>query len=574
MVKQSNFSLLTWLIVSFMAVAVLFYAIPVSTARTLRVPDPYPTIQAAIEAAKKRDIIEVSAGIYYENVIVDKEVELIGADKDTTIIDGKGGINTVRVQASSVKITGFTIRHGNNGIRVTGAMDSVNITGNMIKDNRYGVSLTGDDVTSTTDNIVAANTFQNNSNVSVSISYGLSNTISQNTISGSAYGMKLSLADSTTISDNLLTSNSYGIYISRSASCNVLNNAETDNSFGIYAAYSDNILIQDNSVSGSTYGIQLYGSHSSTILHNNVSCNPTYSIHLAHSNTNSVTNNTISQNDWGLTLYNSSSNTIEGNTISYNTYGISTTYSPDNTIFHNNFINNVDQITRDFVSVNTWSQNGEGNHWSDYQGVDDGSDGRVAGDGVGDTLIPHLSVDNYPLMNTWPDAKPDVAILGIYESTNLACVGQIINFEVVVKNQGPWAETFNVTLQNNVTIIENRTVTNLAPYTNTTLFFDWNTSTALPGYYLMSATAENLTGEIDIIDNFMEDGTINLRTPQLLGDINTDFTVNNEDLDLLNQAFGSTPSSGNWNPDADLNKDDLIDGLDLFLLGKNYGKTA
>jgi hypothetical protein len=41
---------------------------------------------------------------------------------------------------------------------------------------------------------------------------------------------------------------------------------------------------------------------------------------------------------------------------------------------------------------------GEGNYWSNYNGLDDGSNGRIAGDGVGDTNIPHMGLDNYPLM--------------------------------------------------------------------------------------------------------------------------------------------------------------------------------
>jgi hypothetical protein len=51
---------------------------------------------------------------------------------------------------------------------------------------------------------------------------------------------------------------------------------------------------------------------------------------------------------------------------------------------------------------------GEGNYWGDYTGVDDGSNGRIAGDGVGDTEIPHpvidqgngyFQLDNYPLLD-------------------------------------------------------------------------------------------------------------------------------------------------------------------------------
>jgi nitrous oxidase accessory protein len=565
-VKESIVSILTCVLL-FTTLIMLFYAVPVS-AGTLRVPEDYSTIQAAIDASKRGDVIQVSAGIYYEHVVINEEIKLMGANKETTIIDGNHVGNVVHVQVSAVTVTGFTVRNGNNGIRVMGTIGSVNVTGNIIRNNRYGISLIGDDVTSTTDNIIVGNTFQNNSNVSISISFGQSNTISQNDISGSAYGMKLAVTDTTTISDNLLTSNSYGIYVSYSTSNNIINNIGIDNSFGIYAVYSDNILIRDNRVNGSTYGIQLYGSYSSTILYNDVSDNPAFSIYLVYSNTSSVTNNTMSRNDWGLTLYDATSNTIEGNTISYNTFGITTNYSPSNTIYHNNFNSNVDQITRDLASTNTWSHDGQGNHWSDYQGVDDGSGGRVAGDGIGDTLIPHLGADYYPLMYTWPSAERDVAILGVYEFTNTAYAGQIIDFEVIVENEGPIAETFNVTLQNNVTVIEKRTVTSLAPNTNTSLIFNWDTSTVPPGYYLISATAEPVPGETDLTDNSKTDGTVRIKIP---GDIDGDCDVDTSDFYLFSGAYGTSPPS---DPRADLDGDGDVDPADFYLFTQNYGKTC
>jgi len=570
MSKQIVVSLLSWVLMSFTILIMVFCIVPVS-AKTLSVPQDYPTIQAAIDAAKRGDISQVTAGIYYENVVINEEIELMGANKVTTIIDGRGSGNVVYVETSGITITGFTIRNGNNGIRVAGLIGSINVTGNIIRNNRYGVSFIGDDITPTTDNTIVGNTFQNNSNVSVSIRCGASNMISLNDISGSAYGMKLSITDTTTISDNLLTSTSYSIYLSYGTGNSVLNNIGIDNSFGIYALYSDNILIQDNRVSGSTYGIELYGSSSSTILHNNVSDNPSYSIYLAYSNTTSVTNNTISRNDWGLTLYGSSSNTIEGNTISYNAFGITISYSEGNTIYHNNFINNVDQITRDLSSGNMWSEYGEGNYWSDYLGEDDGSGGRVAGDGIGDTLIPHLAVDYYPLMNPWPEAKPDIAILGVYEAINIAYVGQIVDFEVIVKNEGPFAETFNVTLQTNVTIIEKRTVTDLAPYTNTTLIFNWNTSTVLPGYYLISATAEPLPDETDIFDNTYVDGNVRVK---MLGDIDGDNYVGSADASVLNGAYGTYDGDPLYVREADFDDDGYIGSTDASFLNGNYGQTC
>mgnify|MGYP003887738503 CR=1 FL=1 len=44
------------------------------------VPDDYPSIQSAINAADSGDEIYVKSGIYYENLIINKSISLIGED--------------------------------------------------------------------------------------------------------------------------------------------------------------------------------------------------------------------------------------------------------------------------------------------------------------------------------------------------------------------------------------------------------------------------------------------------------------------------------------------------------------
>ncbi|MCK4949581.1 MAG: hypothetical protein KAS60_05815, partial [Thermoplasmata archaeon] len=96
--------------------------------------------------------------------------------------------------------------------------------------------------------------------------------------------------------------------------------------------------------------------------------------------------------------------------VSGNSYGSWVYYSNNNIIFHNNFIDNTDHLYN-YQSTNTWDNgDGEGNYWSDYTGLDDGSGGRTAGDGVGDTDLPHQGVDWFPLMSPWSPNPVDAIV--------------------------------------------------------------------------------------------------------------------------------------------------------------------
>lgn len=56
---------------------------------TLRVPQDYPTITAAIAAARAGDRIKVDPGVYREQVVIDKPLTLEGTSPELTIIDGE-----------------------------------------------------------------------------------------------------------------------------------------------------------------------------------------------------------------------------------------------------------------------------------------------------------------------------------------------------------------------------------------------------------------------------------------------------------------------------------------------------
>jgi uncharacterized protein (TIGR02145 family) len=104
---------------------------------------PFLTIQAGIDATSEGDSVSVSAGLYYENLAITKNIFLIGEDKETTIIDGNQSGSVITTNEDGL-IQNFTIQngyarqsdgHGGGGIYIYGESSAL-IENNIIKDNR------------------------------------------------------------------------------------------------------------------------------------------------------------------------------------------------------------------------------------------------------------------------------------------------------------------------------------------------------------------------------------------------------------------------------------------------------
>src|SRR2546428_734850 len=135
---------------------------------TLAVPSQYSTIQKAVDAAIAGDTILVASGVYKENVVVTKNVNITGASRATAIIDANGNGPGVNITgANSVSLQGFTINDtgifdtaifvnsssfvviSNNKLTASTQSDAVYVTGsnqisvlnNLIEGNRIGVSV-------------------------------------------------------------------------------------------------------------------------------------------------------------------------------------------------------------------------------------------------------------------------------------------------------------------------------------------------------------------------------------------------------------------------------------------------
>ena len=97
---------------SFQAGEVEDYTVTITAPQlpTVRVPEDFTTIQAAVDAASPGDRVLVNDGTYVENVVIGKSVVLESVNGyETTIITGSTSTPSVLVQAPDVTIKGFDL---------------------------------------------------------------------------------------------------------------------------------------------------------------------------------------------------------------------------------------------------------------------------------------------------------------------------------------------------------------------------------------------------------------------------------------------------------------------------------
>jgi Right handed beta helix region len=79
------------------------------------VPEEYPTIQAAVDAAQPGDLVRIGPGTYHEQVVVGpakRDVVLRGTDRNRVVLDGDNGARYVgiAVHADGVAVENLTVR--------------------------------------------------------------------------------------------------------------------------------------------------------------------------------------------------------------------------------------------------------------------------------------------------------------------------------------------------------------------------------------------------------------------------------------------------------------------------------
>ncbi len=268
-------------------------------------------IQMQIDSALAFGTVNVSPGTYSGTLVVNKPLHLIGASRDSVIIDGGGLTPVILVNSSNVEVSGFTVRNAlsyGEGILLKNA-NHVNITSNSISaaSDGDGVSLDG----------------SNN------------NTITGNVFSGNLNAVNATESSYNLVARNSGTSNTVGVQLLNAAHNVVANNTWWGGEDGFFLEMaSQNLLARNAAIKGSEIGM-----------------------HLVDSKNNTIIENSAEFNRFGIDIQNSQNNTFYHNNIL------------SSSLFQVNFVNPPDE------AVTTWDNGTAGNYWDNYRGTDNNGDG-------------------------------------------------------------------------------------------------------------------------------------------------------------------------------------------------------
>jgi len=319
-------------------------------------PGNYTGIQDAIDNSSDSDTVFVYMGIYYENVIINRTINLIGEDKNTTIIDGGMVDDVISIYANGVTISGFTVQNSGNAPMIDAGIEIHSnhneIIGNIVSNNGYY-----------------------------------------------AVGIYLNESSNNTINNNQMYENgNEGIYLEGSMDNLIQNNDIFNNGHcSVVISYSSyNTVINNNMYENHDAGVSLW----TGAIHNEIAFNTMHDLPYSgvgiwwDADDNFIHDNHLYNNPlYGVKILDAKRNVIEHNTISGSDKGIILSHSSFTIIKKNNFVDNNCHAMFENSSINRWIRN----YWDDHIGLRPKRiDGEICLPWNKIKIIPWMNFDWFP----------------------------------------------------------------------------------------------------------------------------------------------------------------------------------
>lgn len=318
---------------------------------------PGEQIQAAIDAARPGETIEVMGGTYQESLVIDRSLILkgISSGSDLPVVESDNG-PAITIQARGVILEGLWAKSlsgwtGDAGILVL-----------------------------SNDNIIRNNMASGSGNVGILLQMCSNNTVYSNAVQGNGKeGILLNNSRGNWLENNEVTDNRCGCKLEASRENRILGNTFLQNRFeAIYLRESDANLIEGNLAAGSDGALVMDSSRDNIVRKNDFAGNEK-GIYLSY-----------------LEAVKDVQSKGKGVVISYNSMPSSETVSTNNSIYLNNLSNKKN--ARD-DSLNNWDNGKLGNNYSDFNDPEEGCKGIKICD-------VEMSIAGGPSVDRFPKASP------------------------------------------------------------------------------------------------------------------------------------------------------------------------
>jgi nitrous oxidase accessory protein len=355
----------------FAIVILCFFTALVFSAEDLTVGkgQQFQQIKQALDAASAGDIIRVHPGSYAGNISLRIPVTLEGSGLPRILSNGRGSVITV--EADGCNIRGFVI--GGSGYELQNEDSGILIKSNhnVIENNQLDDVLFGIYLFHATKNIIKNNRIHGRPQLDVG-----------------DRGAALHLWNSpdNVLDGNIISESRDGMYIQNSPGSYIKNNNVSNVRYGVHYMYSDSNTFEMNRFTNSMAGAAIMYSKK-IIFRNNVFQHnrgfSSFGILFQDCKECVAEENFIIDNGTGIFMEAVSGSTFHKNVFAENNIAFQIfSSSTGNTISENNFVENLSPLQVIGRSTNTsWSRNGKGNYWSDYDGYD------LDENGIGD--VPH-----------------------------------------------------------------------------------------------------------------------------------------------------------------------------------------
>ena len=409
--------------------------------KTIVVPDDYPTISEALNAAKESDTIFVKKGTYEgpanQTLVIGKSISIIGESTEKTIIKLQPAFNVTWILGTPI------YQYSNSMVIVANSVHLINLTiryTGMIIAAGNRLQIIGNNISSFAMNslfIKGSDCNLTNNYFSYSISVeGSSNTIKQNSFD------ELTLQSTT---ENNIESNTFHYLKLFSSDFNMISK---NNISASYSSFSVEVHNSNGSNFDGNYmtGLELSDSNENVFVKNNItsqiiSLMDDYKIDISELDpaTPSCYSIAIENGSKNLFYFNSIANVIIDDQLSY-----------DNMFYANAFVgpalnDGIVRISQLKINNNYWDNGSIGNYWGDYLTKYPNAS-EIGNSGIGNTpyvvspshseFDPIAYIDHYPLVQPFsegvsgePEPFPTALVVASAVSVAVVGIGLLVYFK-------------------------------------------------------------------------------------------------------------------------------------------------